>query len=386
MTAYRVKKHQRSLLFSHALQLLSISISCLIGLSFVSPIIADSTKPTANISPAATPSALNQKAPESLLLDIAGIEDVIIAVGQRGHILRSEDGGEHFRAQSSGTTTTLTSIAFITPEVVVAAGHQLTLLFSRDSGKTWEQSQHDTEDSAPWLDLLTLDEQRVIAVGAYGHLGISNDQGKTWSIGLPTGEDYHLNSIARIDKSTLIIAGEAGRVYRSSDLGITWNTIHTPHEGSFFAIQALSTYKFLLLGLRGTALLGDISSAEVKWTQLTLPAKTDQSWFGLSAPTPSHSMWLAGGAGQLFQLHSVDSMTKPGWTPYSKLTFSAESLNRPDRADIAQVLHHKKTLWTVGQNGLKKYKISAYSAINRYKTVISEKPYVFLHNNGTTHP
>lgn len=308
---------------------------------------------------------------ETLLLDIATQGNLMLAVGQRGHIIRSSDAGKNFYRIHSGTKQTLTSICFISNKIIIAAGHNLTLLRSSDAGKTWQHIPLEIMDTAPWLDLIALNEREILAIGAYGHMARSIDQGKTWQVTFPTEEDYHLNAIIRTDEQQLFIAGEAGRTYLSNDLGRTWRTLTPPYSGSLFAAHPISKQKILLVGLRGNAILGDLSKDEPLWLRIELG--TNRTFFDVSQQKNSEHLWLAGAAGQLVQLDTTQLAvlitTEPQSSNTHDLTSILKSADRKDRADIANVLIEKGELWTVGQNGLKRYQI----APNIHKNDVTDK-------------
>lgn len=348
-----------------------------------------------NITPSDATIHPQPKAAQTLLLDIASnIEHLetseqymhtLLAVGQRGHILRSSDGGKAFERINSPTTHTLTSISFLSEKIVVAAGHHLTLIRSEDAGKTWQQISLNTKDTAPWLDVLSIDQTNILAVGAYGHFARSSDQGKTWEVGFPTEEDFHLNAIIRLSENQLFIAGEAGRAYYSNNLGETWLGLNPPYSGSFFSAHAVSPEKVLLLGLRGTALIGQLSSEQETWFWSTLPLNAKHSWFSVSTQPENNAVWLAGAAGQLARLElspikGFDYVSKPSAERASEQSPPKPNLshvNRADRADISQVMYLKDQLWAVGQNGLKRYQVDLEASTPLATILISEKPYKF---------
>jgi photosystem II stability/assembly factor-like uncharacterized protein len=59
-----------------------------------------------------------------------------VAVGVKGTIVRSTDGGRTWRSQPSGTTTVLFGVACPSPSTCVAVGGD-TILRSTDGGRTW---------------------------------------------------------------------------------------------------------------------------------------------------------------------------------------------------------------------------------------------------------
>jgi photosystem II stability/assembly factor-like uncharacterized protein len=119
-------------------------------------------------------------AEKSLLLDGQVIGDRIIVVGERGHILLSEDHGVSWQQQETPTRANLTSVFFIDPASGWAAGHDSVILQSRDGGRHWQEVYADPEDERPILDLWFRDMNHGYAVGAYGLFLATEDGGKSW--------------------------------------------------------------------------------------------------------------------------------------------------------------------------------------------------------------
>jgi hypothetical protein len=60
-----------------------------------------------------------------------------VAVGDRGTILRSTDGGSTWRRQPSGTTNDLDDVACLSPSTCVVVGDRGTILRTTNGGTTW---------------------------------------------------------------------------------------------------------------------------------------------------------------------------------------------------------------------------------------------------------
>lgn len=229
-------------------------------------------------------------AEESLLLDGELIGDRLIAVGERGHILLSEDSGRSWQQQPVPTRVLLTSVSFVDQQTGWAAGHDAVILGTRDGGLTWQQLYSDPEDQRPILDLWFKNAREGFAVGAYGLFLVTRDGGRNWSeldfdpatiapghLDAETvynqsldeqtwGIDYHLNHLAATGGGRLYLAAEAGRVYRSDDNCRSWLQLPSPYEGSFFGSLPLDQNSLLLFGLRGHLFRSD--DAGITWRQL----------------------------------------------------------------------------------------------------------------------
>jgi photosystem II stability/assembly factor-like uncharacterized protein len=209
-------------------------------------------------------------AARSLLLDVASAGQRLVAVGERGHVLLSDDHGQTWRqAESVPTRALLTGVCFSDAQQGVAVGHDEVILTTRDAGLTWTLAHFAPESQQPLLDVTCAGEGHVIAVGAYGVYFNSRDAGTNWSerklaalagkgaavSGAPladdAGRDFHLNRIAAASPARLYIAAEGGHLYRTDDGGEIWHELPSPYDGSFFGVKPLEGDVVLAYGLRG---------------------------------------------------------------------------------------------------------------------------------------
>ncbi len=212
------------------------------------------------------PARIEPLASASLLLDLAQAGKRIVAVGERGHVLLSDDQGASWRqAKSVPTRAMLTAVYFADGEYGWAVGHDETILNTVDGGETWTRTHFAPEAQQPLLDLWFANRVSGIAVGAYGAYLTTNDGGRTWQVSkfspppdpkappLEEGElppDYHLNRIVGVG-ARLYIAAEGGRLYRSDDRGANWRALPSPYEGSLFGLVPIRGEGLLAFGLRG---------------------------------------------------------------------------------------------------------------------------------------
>lgn len=222
---------------------------------------------TASDDSAQRPAEQARLASRSLLLDLAKAGPRLIAVGERGHVLLSDDSAKTWRqARSVPTQALLTGVCFGDPTHGIAVGHDETILTTSDAGETWTLTHSAPEKQQPLLDVWCGDSGKAIAVGAYSSYYVTADNGATWtatrfepaprSNSPAVSEDdlppeYHLNRIVSASPSRIYIAAEAGQLYRSDDGGTTWVTLGSPYEGSFFGALPLEGDDVLAFGLRG---------------------------------------------------------------------------------------------------------------------------------------
>ena len=178
----------------------------------------------------------------------------IVAAGERGRIVYSEDGAATWKVAATPTHQTLTSLFFADPRAGFATGHQGTLLRTDDGGASWTALPLAGREK-PALFALRVDGEHGIAVGAYGAYYESSDRGRTWSPRriVPGDFDRHLTGIASCGTACLVIAGEAGTLLRSQDGGATWQPLKSPYEGSYFGALGVSGGVAIVYGMRGNA-------------------------------------------------------------------------------------------------------------------------------------
>jgi len=241
-------------------------------------------------------SELKPKFTESLYLGAETNGTTAIAVGERGHIAISNDFGDTWeQAKSVPTRTTLTSIAMVNNHVW-AVGHDTTILYSSDTGKTWVKQFEDIDRQMPLLDVLFINESQGYAIGAYGTLLTTFNGGKTWDDGLINeDEDYHLNKIIQVDEFKLFVVAEGGKAYRSFDSGENWESLTLPYAGSMFG-AVLFQNEIISYGLRGHVLVtNDFGN---NFNQIESPIQ--DSLFG-SEHTVNNKILLVGANGAVLQ-------------------------------------------------------------------------------------
>jgi len=191
-------------------------------------------------------------ATESLMLDIIRAGDQLIAAGERGHIILSQDNGKTWtQADVVPTRSTFTSL-FAAGSRIWAAGHDSVIVTSGDGGKNWTRQYFDPERQQPIMDLYFQDENRGFALGAYGLMLVTDDGGQNWEDWQVTDDyDAHLNGFIELENGDFLIAGEAGYSFRSQDDGDTWQAMDIPYKGSMFGAIAGNNSCVLFHGLRG---------------------------------------------------------------------------------------------------------------------------------------
>lgn len=294
---------------------------------------------------AITYSVPSEKAVSSLLLDIAHAGKRLVAVGERGHILYSDNDGSNWEQAKVPTRQMLTAVFFVDDTHGWAVGHDALVLATTDGGATWNKQFEDLQREAPLLDVWFKDLQHGFAIGAYGALLQTTDGGANWedvSDRLDNEDAYHLNGITEVKDTGLFIVGEMGSLFRSVDGGETWETLEGPYQGSLFGVLATGEPQSLLVyGLRGH--LFHSADGGDSWQQIALSTASGGTLeFGLANASllDDGNIVVVGHGG------SVLTSSDHG--------HSFSVFNRPDRVSLAAVTAGADgKLILVGQGGVR---------------------------------
>jgi photosystem II stability/assembly factor-like uncharacterized protein len=250
---------------------------------------------------------------QSLLLDIQHSAGRLIAVGDRGHVLVSDDEGGSWRQCKVPTEQMLTAVHFPSSRRGWAVGHDGLILASIDGGDTWviqrdglvDQRQYDElrlgslqrekanmkaallvaaeaparealqerldeivleiseleydlshpVHAPPLLDVYFSNDLQGVAVGAFNMLLLTEDGGISWTAAgdrLDNPEGMHLNAVTGDGKGGLWLAAEGGMLFRSRDGGANWDKLDSPYPASWFGLARSPRSGVLLaFGLRG---------------------------------------------------------------------------------------------------------------------------------------
>ena len=308
----------------------------------------------------ARPSIQSERAAQSLLLAVTRAGSRLVAVGERGIALLSDDNGKSWRQARVPVSVTLTGVRFIDAKLGWTTGHSGVLLSTSDGGETWSKRLDGSElakivldaelakgvaakpaelseaqrlvadgPDKPLLDVCFLSPQLGFVAGAYGLFLRTADGGKTWApwqSRLPNLQGRHLTRIAAVN-GDLYIVGEQGRAYLSTDRGSTFHELRSPYRGSFFGIAALPGNAVAIFGLRGNVFR--VAKLGTAWTRLATPTPATYS---ASAQLASGDAVIASQTGDL--LRSVDGGASLAPVPTTLHTLASAVAEAPDGALI----------------------------------------------------
>lgn len=242
-----------------------------------------------------TPAQKSALAPRSLLTGLARAGQRVVAVGQRGHVLLSDDAGKSWQQAEVPVSSDLVAVQFPTATAGWAVGHDGVVLHSADAGKTWtrqldgrtlgevlvahytrlgdakwiEEAKRFAAQGAenPFLDVWFDDANNGTIVGAFGLVLRTADGGKSWEPLLHATDNpkaLHLYAVRRIG-ADLFIAGEQGTVLKLDRNGGRFAALTLPYKGTLFGLAG-KEHVVLAHGLRGNVVRSTDGGAN--WTNV----------------------------------------------------------------------------------------------------------------------
>ncbi|HEY0922368.1 WD40/YVTN/BNR-like repeat-containing protein [Rheinheimera pacifica] len=260
------------------------------------------------------------QASKALLTDLVKVNgQQLVAVGERGHILLSQDGQSWTQAQVP-VQSNLSSVYFINPQQGWAVGHDATILVTADGGVSWQLQHYSPETDKPLFDIYFADAQKGIAVGAYGIFYRTDDGGNSWhkhfheellleeereylaELKETDPESYQIETEALLphfnrlyaDGNALYMIGEAGFAAKSINFGDSWQRLDAFYNGSLFDITGTPQMALLAVGLRGHAFISQDQGQH--WQQITL---NRNATLNSAFSDDNGAVYLVGNAGTL---------------------------------------------------------------------------------------
>lgn len=252
-----------------------------------------------------TPAEASALASKALLNGLAMAGKRMVAVGQRGHIVFSDDAGASWRQSSVPVSSDLVAVSFPTPQQGWAVGHDGVVLHTTDGGATWSmqldgrhagalmleqlrvragKGELGSPDDAgklvdeagriaaqgaenPFLDVWFADARHGYIVGAFNLIFETTDGGQSWTSWFDRTENpqrLHLYG-ARGIGTDVYITGEQGLVLKLDRNAGRFRVVDTPYKGTYFGVTGDSD-AVVVYGLRGNAYRSTDGGAH--WSQV----------------------------------------------------------------------------------------------------------------------
>ena len=187
---------------------------------------------------------------------IAPEDGVLWAAGNHGKIIRSEDWGVSWKAQSSNVNVHLQGIAGWDGSESIAVGNNATIIRTSNEGQTWEHVA--IPDGTGDVKLLKVRigsaPGDAIVAAEFGTVLVTRDYGRTWSLA-STGADVSWNDAAMLSEDEWLLVGEFGQILRTEDAGQNWEKLESPVESSLNAVWFRDKENGVAVGTEGAILV-----------------------------------------------------------------------------------------------------------------------------------
>lgn len=241
-----------------------------------------------------SPAQASAPATRGIMQAVARAGERLVAVGQRGQVLWSDDHGTTWKQAKVPVSSDLTAVYFVDAKHGWVVGHDGVVLHSDDAGEGWRVQldgrkanellvaamarKADAEPSAeapkkllaeaqryaeqgpdkPFLDVWFSDASNGFVVGAYNLVFRTGDGGATWEPWFDRTDNpkfFNLYAIRPAD-GQLYVAGEGGLLLKLDPAAQRFRAMDVAYTGSFFGVTQAGK-SVLAFGLRGNAFRSD---------------------------------------------------------------------------------------------------------------------------------
>lgn len=260
------------------------------------------------VDPLDLPAVAQLQASRKPLRDIVDTGSRLIAVGDNGLIILSDDQGGTWRQAEVPVSVDLNAVHFSSPQQGWAVGHGAAILHTSDGGETWVKQLDGRELESLVTDFFKgksgLEPERAesylsailsmtrpgpgqffmgvwfdkmgrngIAVGPFGLIVGTHDGGRSWqpwNTRIDNNDLLHLTAITEV-AGRLYISGERGHVWTLEPGAERFTARETGYEGTLFGVTG-DAGAVLAYGLRGHVFRS--ADAGRSWSSVATDFKT----------------------------------------------------------------------------------------------------------------
>lgn len=239
-------------------------------------------------NPVDVPAVTSALASKSPLVAVTQAGARLVAVGQRGHVVFSDDQGQSWAQGSVPVSTDLMAVHFPSPQNGWAVGHGGVVIHSSDGGLTWTKQLDGKQASAlildyyakadadgsladaaefarreqnltgiggtqPFMGVHFESDLRGYAVGTFNRILRTEDGGKTWvplMHRIDNPNELHIFNVAA-GPSGLYLVGEAGNVWKYEKDTDRFVARPVGYDGTLFGI-VVADRALVAYGMRGS--------------------------------------------------------------------------------------------------------------------------------------
>ena len=152
-------------------------------------------------------------------------EDLMLAFGATGTVVKSSNSGNSWNTVSAGLTTNLLSFSSYTNSSGIAVGNLGKIYKTTDNGAHWTVIKSNTYTNFEYIKFIS--NVTGFIVGENGTILKSTNSGNNWTA-LTSGTTKNLHSVAAWFTSPVFVVGDAGTIKKTINGGM--------YHGFFYAI------------------------------------------------------------------------------------------------------------------------------------------------------
>jgi photosystem II stability/assembly factor-like uncharacterized protein len=195
-----------------------------------------------------------------------------VAAGSEGTILRSTDAGLNWTPVESKSKEDFYGLAFGAPDAGIAVGSRGAILFSQDGGQSWVRRM--TEVKSTLRAITFLNPREAVAVGESGVILKTESAGTSWKQQEVSGDLY---SIVSSGDHLVAVGGEVGYfwnrrvIFRSTNRGDSWKIELSESGPVLYGVSLGPNMTAVACGESGILL--QTTSLDSAWTKAKSPAR-----------------------------------------------------------------------------------------------------------------
>lgn len=260
-------------------------------------------------------------------LDLADAGGRIVAVGDRGKILYSDDEGAHWQVAASPTEVLLTSVCFADARHGWAVGHDALVLGTTDGGETWSLQYSDPLGGGGSVDAASEGD-----VGSVDDLSMDDIYGDPYADDEYSDDPYGDDPYG--DDPYAEEGGSSGPVDTSG--------------APLLDVQCESRERAVAVGGYGYYL--ETTDGGATWSKKLDSLKNGDGWhlYDLASVTNTSTRYLVGEKGAMFRSLDQGANWERLKSPYSGTFFGATTLSDAK----ALVYGLQGNIWLTGNRGV----------------------------------
>ena len=191
-------------------------------------------------------------------------KDTGVAVGEQGAVIRSTNGGDKWLNVNTPFKKTFRGIGGNKNGRIIAAGDSGIIILSNDCGENWQLIQSGTSERLWNLQMINDELGWVVGEGAVALKTV--DGGFTWIPQDTPLAGYPFYDVSFLDSLFGYITAWGGQILRTTDGGVSWIVRQAGNPYTLSTIKAVTSQKAVALGFAGKHVY--TSDGGESWQQL----------------------------------------------------------------------------------------------------------------------